>query len=77
MFHKRLCCVPFLRLQVLLMKQLPVEQIPGHEVRRLPGEAAGTVDQHQGGEAADQEGTQLHGPGVDVVELWRHDAQRR
>lgn len=53
------------------MKQLPVEQVPGHEVSCLPGKAAGAVDQHQGGEAADQQGAQLYSPGVDVVELWR------
>ena len=53
------------------MKQLPVEQVPGHEVSHLPGGAAGTIDQHQGGETTHQEGGQLHSSGVDVVELQR------
>lgn len=54
--HEHLCSVPFLGLQVLhRVKQLPVKQVPGHEVSHLPGGAAGTIDQHQGGETAHQE----------------------
>lgn len=59
------------------MKQLPVKQVPGHEVSHLPGGAAGTIDQHQGGKTAHQEGGQLHSSGVDVVELQRQNAGRR
>lgn len=67
LLHERLHAVPLLCLQVLLMEQLPVKHVPGHEVTRPPGEAARAVDQDQSGEAADEEGAKLHGSGVDVV----------
>jgi len=70
LFHESLHGIPLLRLQVLLMKQLPVKYIPGHEVAHPPGEAARAVDQDQSGEATDQEGAKLHSSGVDVIRLF-------
>lgn len=72
LFHQSLHSAPLLRLQVLLMEELPVKHVPGHEVTHPPGEAARAVDQDQSGKAADQQGAKLHGSGVDVVKLWGH-----
>lgn len=58
------------------MKKLPVKYVPGHEITHPPGEAACTVDQHQSGEAADQEGAKLHSSGVDVIKLRKPDTHR-
>lgn len=69
LFQKDLHRTPLFRLQVLLMEQLAVKHIPGHELTCCPGEATCTVDQGQGGEATDEKGPQLHGSGVDILQL--------
>lgn len=69
LLQKNLHGVSFLRVQVFLMKKLPIKYIPGHELTGLPGKAARTVDQCQSGEATDEEGAELHSPRVDVIKL--------
>lgn len=71
MLQKGLHSISLFRLQILLVKQLPVKHVPGHELICLPGEAACAVDQSQSGEASDEEGSKLHSSGVDVFKLWR------